>query len=339
MPVFTLIIATCGRPERLRRSLDCIRRAINVSGAVHRVVVADNDPEYSGGRTVGQFAEEVSFPISCLKTPPCDKSRALNAGIRAADTEWLAFTDDDTLADENWLKVAEAFCDSRPYRVFGGRVTPGAPQQRLPRWLTSGRSGRIPGIGVFVGYDPLPDSGLLPRWGTAPFGANLFVRREVYEEHGPYDADVWDLCRRYGKWPLGVEDSEFGYRLHHVNEPIGYCREAVVVHPVNYERGRLRTHFWRAYCDGWRQPLIFAAESPRRIEPYRLRLIAGHLAGGLADGFRRDPAGAVDHLVEAVRVMGTLAGRLSGAYRVRRNVSTSAKAPVGLETRGNQEER
>jgi len=164
---------------------------------------------------------------------------------------------------------------------------------------------------------------VLPRWGTAPFGANLFVRAAVYEEHGPYDEDLWDLCCRYGKWPLGVEDSEFGYRLHQVSEAIGYCREAVVEHPVNYERGRLQTHFRRAYCDGWRQPLIFAAESSRRIEPYRLRLIAGRLARALTDGLRRDPAGVVDHLVEAVRIAGTVAGRFSGAYRIRRGSTAS----------------
>ncbi len=310
----TIIIATAGRVQPLERSLQAVDAAVAAAGGAHRVVVVDNGLDYPAGAVVDAWRARAHGPLDYLLSEHLNKAKALNAGIREAATEWVAFTDDDTVADPAWLCEAQRFIAQEPYRVFGGRVVPGQPTQALPRWMTSGRSGRVPEIGVFVAYDPLSMSGALEANQTAPFGANLFVKRELFEQVGGYDEGLWALC---AGWPLGSEDSEFGCRLKALGEPIGYCQEAVVLHPVNHDRCSLRLHLRRAYYEGWRQPLIFLQENRSRFERYRLRLLGSHL---LAMGrwlLLGDSGGAAHHLVEAARVWGMLNGRLSRAYGVR----------------------
>lgn len=311
---FTVIIATCGRPERLKRSLDAIKRTVDAAGGRHHLIVADNAPDYSAESVVREFAGSVAWPVRYLKTPPLDKSNALNAAICVAETDWLAFTDDDTVPEPTWLSAGADFAAKSGHRIFGGRVMAGTPDKELPRWLRPGVSGRIPQMGVFVNYDPLDTDGTLGPETTVPYGANVFVMKRVFTEYGGYDERLWALC---GRRALGAEDSEFGIRVRTRGEAIGYCRAACVLHPVHYERGTLQSHLRWAYYYGWREPMIFFRPNRPMIEKYMLRLLARRACGTLLDLCRNDPAGAVDHLINMVRVFGSMVGRFAPAYRRR----------------------
>jgi GT2 family glycosyltransferase len=324
MGSLTVIIATCGRPERLVRVLGCLRACAETLGATVPVIVADNHPQLSARRLTEGFDSGGRLQVKWIETPPFNKAAALNAAIRAAQTEWLAFTDDDTLPDPDWLREGLSCLQHAGWRVMGGRVTPGPDPANLPRWLRPGRTGRVPGIGVHVCYEPLAASGLLSRGTTAPFGANLFVHKDVFRQHGGYDEDLWRLCEK--KWPLGSEDSEFGHRLKLRGEPIGYCRAALVVHPVNEDRASLSLHLRRAFCEGWRQPLVFSEERRAWFEPFRARVLMRHFGGMFADVMHRDTAGAADHLVEFARTAGSIVGRWSAAYPARRAGQQTAHA-------------
>ncbi len=313
--LFTVIIATCGRPERLKRNLEAVRRAVDAAGGRHRLIVADNGPAYSAESVVNEFAGSVSWPVRYLKTEPLNKTKALNAAIRVADTEWFAFTDDDTVPDPDWLRQAANFTGQNDCPMFGGRIVPGNTDTPLPWWLRPGKSGRFPYIiGVYVKYEPLARSGTIEGSMMAPFGANVFVKRDLFGIVGEYDENLWDLCRRCA---LGVEDSEFGHRLKRRGYRIGYCHEAVVVHPVHHDRCTLWQHIRFAYYFGWREPIVFPEENKKRFQWYRLRFACRALAGGIRDVLMRDFAGAADNGVKAIMGCGALFGRWSGAYRQR----------------------
>lgn len=310
---FSIVIATCGRPERLLRALDAVAAAAAAAGGAQEVVVVDNSPEPRAHGIVASWSASSGLAARCLRSRPRDKASALNAGVAAAGGEWLAFTDDDTLPDAGWLRAGAGYAQQSGARVFGGRIVPGPAEQPLPNWLQPGRSGRVPALGgVFVRYDPLPASGWLGADHPVPFGANVFVRRDVFREHGGYDETLWRLC---GAAALGVEDGEFGVRLRRRGEPVGYCREALVVHPVHHERATLRSHARIAYWYGWRDPLVFFDPKRPKLERYRLRLLAGHALGAVRDLLSRDAAGAAWRLEQAAENWGAIAGRLSPAYR------------------------
>lgn len=318
MGFFTVIIATCGRPEHLDAVIRCLSESTCRIQLLDRVIIVDNHPA-SQARPIAQNWSARGMPVRYMTSPPYDKASALNVGIRLAETEWLVFTDDDTLPKVDWLEKGWSYVQESGVRVFGGRVAAEPlDDQRLPIWMRPGASGFIPLTGIVVDYLPRNESGMLASGMTAPFGANLFARKDVFYEYGFYDEALWALCVKYGKWPVGVEDSEMGYRLMQSGEPLGFCHTAVVEHPVNYDRCSLRLSIRQAFSDGWRQPLIFIRDYQRRFEWFRVRLVMLHLLRCFGRCVCLDWAGGAHHVIECVRCVGTISGRLSRAFLERR---------------------
>lgn len=309
---FSIIIATCGRPQRLATSLRCVESAVTRFGGTHTVVVADNGPGYPAEQVADEFRRGSGIETIYLRTVPKSKSAALNAGIAAAASEWLAFTDDDTMADADWLTNAAAFLATTQLRACGGRVVAGEGRVPRPSWLRPGPAGVLPHGGAIVEYDPLTSSGALGEGNAVPFGANFFAHRDVFREHGRYDEELWDLC---GNAAVGVEDGEVGVRFRRRGESIGYCREAVVVHALHGERFSIGSHMRVGYRYGWRDPFVFFDPGRPALEPYNLRLLARLLLSSPARWARRDPAAAVADLVEGAKCVGRMRGRLSRSYR------------------------
>ena len=310
---FTVIIATCGRPDRLSTVLRCVNSAINESGESHRIIVADNSPELCASETVQAFREDSSVDVTYLESEPLNKSVALNKAIAAAETDWLAFTDDDTEPTTQWLAEAGRFASTQPVRVFGGCVLPGPLPNRIPRTLGKPAPGKpYPGGGVFVQYQPQKESGVLEPSRPAPIGANVFIRRDLFDDVGNYDEDLWFLC---GKAALGVDDGEFGVRLKKSGEPIGYCREALVVHPVHVEKMALLKRMIHWYRFGWRDPVVFHDELPATFARYSAKGALQHACLALVGLLKGNLSIFGDEMVISTRRYGMMCGRLSSAYR------------------------
>ena len=163
-------------------------------------------------------------------------------------------------------------------------------------------------------YAPRPESGILAGNARVPFGANVFVRRDVFEDHGGYDEALWVLC---GRAALGVDDGEFGARLQKRGEPIGYCQEAMVTHPVHHERCRLSKQLRLAWYFGWRDALVFLDVERPRVERYQLGLVVRWASRVAASLVRANRADAFRQALKAARSAGELACRLSSSYNKR----------------------
>lgn len=323
MTPFTVIVATSDRPHRLRDALDRIAAAMKGAGA-GTVVVADNGAVHAAEDVVRRFSGETGVGAQYLRTAPRNKSRALNAAIAAAKTEWMAFTDDDTLPEADWIKQGLAFAAQGDCRVFGGRIVAGKPDGPLPEWMQPDGEGEYPGHGIFVRYYPLPQPGLLGPSDKVPYGANVFVRRDVFREHGGYDEHLWEFC---GRAALGAEDAEFGIRLQKRGEPIGYCHDAVVVHPVHVDRCRWRTQLRLAFYYGWRDPIVWFEPGRPLVEPYRVRQCLAWSARAAAERLSgRTPAAFVDSL-KAARALGSALSRFSAGYRRKAAFERNANQP------------
>jgi glycosyltransferase involved in cell wall biosynthesis len=301
---FTVVIATCNRPDRLARALEAVGAAVAASGERHRVIVADNGAARPAADAVADFAARVSFPVDRVISEPLNKAAALNAGIRAAATDWLAFTDDDCLPDPGWIAAGARHAAAAGVNLFSGRLDAGPVNFPLPRWLRHPPHTIIDWSPAFVDYAPLPHSGILKPDERVPFCANIFVRKWIFDTYGGYDEGLWTRC---GTAALGSEDAEFAMRVRARGEAVGYCAEALVVHPVYPERCTLRYYLRHIYHAGVREPL-FAASDQRAPRAYLMKSLALALLRGAGWSARGDAARSVRELMNAARDWGELRG-------------------------------
>jgi hypothetical protein len=114
-------------------------------------------------------------------------------------------------------------------------------------------------------------------------------------------------------------------RIRATGEVIGYCREALVVHPVRLDRAGIREHLRLGYTYGWREPLLFFDPSRPRCEWFRARIVMNCLFRLLGDLCWGDLAGAVDYAVKAANQVGAVRGRWSRSYARLRARRTSLR--------------
>src|SRR5829696_8927692 len=107
---FSVIIATYNRAEELVKTLDSLKN-LESTGAWEVIIVDNNSSDNTREVVLGRV-ESFPIPLRYVMEKEQGRSAALNAGIRAAQGEILAITDDDVRVDPHWLKNAEDALDT-----------------------------------------------------------------------------------------------------------------------------------------------------------------------------------------------------------------------------------
>lgn len=201
-PRLSVVIPTCRRPQLLARCLETVL-AQTLPPSAYEVIVVDDGPSEDTRALVESLARARPDGPSLRYLRPHGTrgpAAARNLGWREARAPWIAFTDDDTRPETDWLARGERAMAAQPDAVaLRGRVVVPAPAEftdhaRMTRGLE-----------------------------TADFvTANAFVRRSALACIGGFDERF--LCA----WR---EDSDLCFRLQQCG-PVGSAPGAVVMHPV-----------------------------------------------------------------------------------------------------------
>ncbi|QGN06518.1 glycosyltransferase [Halorhabdus sp. CBA1104] len=131
---------------------------------------------------------------------------ARNKGIEHAEGDVLAFLDADETVDEDWLETALEAMHEQDVDYLGCNVELTLPEDTL--------------VGRYNKHTGFPVKQYLENENYAPTCA-LLVRREVFEDVGPFDARL-----------ISGGDREFGERVHEAGYDQGYAEDATVYHPA-----------------------------------------------------------------------------------------------------------
>ncbi|MBB5987750.1 glycosyltransferase family 2 protein [Sphingobium lignivorans] len=181
-PFVTVIICTRNRAESLARTLDSLVTAAARMSESWELLVVDNGSTDATPEVIERFAGRL--PIRRVWQPVAGLSNARNAGVAESKGDYVLWTDDDVLVDENWLAAwSRAFRERPGDAVFGGRTEPVFEEPREP-WFTENRK-------VLRGLLAIRDR---PEWtevtpSRLPWGLNYAVRG-AEQRAQPYDPEL-----------------------------------------------------------------------------------------------------------------------------------------------------
>lgn len=189
------------------------------------VLVVDNNSTDATRSVVDQFSREYPGRFLYEFEAQQGKSFALNAGVRAARSEVIAFVDDDVEVDRNWLQNLTRPLETTEYSGVGGRILPEV-EFTPPRWMDTASRYALAPLAIF-------DLGIESHdLQEAPFGTNMAFKKTVFEKYGDFRTD---LGPRPGS-EIRNEDADFGSRVLNAGQRLWYEPSAVVYHAIPQSR-------------------------------------------------------------------------------------------------------
>lgn len=196
---FSVVVPTHHRPEKLRLLLMSLEAQSMAKNQFEVLVVPS--PQDSGVLNLPTF----SFPLQILSTHEdpykgTSASFKRNLGAQKAQADWLAFIDDDCIADKDWLtnaakKISEVKCQG----LEGQTVIP------VPEKTTYTYKG-IQRLSTAGGYQT----------------CNMFYARAVFLKSGGFDLG----------FPFYLEDTDMAWTLLDQGHHIAFAPDCKVSHPV-----------------------------------------------------------------------------------------------------------
>jgi GT2 family glycosyltransferase len=236
LPDLSLTVAICtkDRPDNLARCLNSLLPL--QSPNAFEIVVIDNAP--SDDRTQALVSGVPS--VRYVREPKPGLNFARNRALEEANTELLAFLDDDVVVDRQWLKgLMTAWAENPDAAACTGLVLPYELETEA-QILFERRGGFGRGFEKIRYGQVLPSNPLYP-CGAGIFGAgcNMTFRREVLLKLGGFD-DALDTGA-----PLpGGGDLDMFYRIVRSGHPLIYEPQYLVYHQHRQEYEKLRRQYW-----------------------------------------------------------------------------------------------
>ena len=222
-PSVTVVVCTRDRVDSLKVALESI---LSLDHPDYEVIVVDNASRTDATQ---RFVTELGDPrVRVVTEPRPGLSRARNAGVRAANTEIVAFTDDDVVVDPHWLtELVAGFGAGNAVACVCGIVPSGeirTPAQAYFDQRVGWASSCVPRL--FDLAHPPADVPLFPfQVGVYGTGANFAVDRQAVFALGGFDEALGA-----GAPTDGGEDLDMFFRVLHAGWQLAYRPGAVVWH-------------------------------------------------------------------------------------------------------------
>ena len=239
---FSVVICTRNRMRFLAQAIESVISQ-NYDVDRYELIIIDNGPSTDIRRLVEEYSETAPVTISYYVEPRLGVSFARNLGIERARYEYVAFLDDDAVAEQDWLAAFDYAI--REY----GAVAAGGPVEPVFEAGTELPAGWNE-IRKLYGFDHgtlYPGQTVVRiHWPLWLGGGNSVYSKELIQNHGSFRTDFGP---RGGHYRIAA-DVDLNVRLEHAGVPIYYVANAKIRHNLAEERFSKRFIWRRMYCAG-----------------------------------------------------------------------------------------
>ena len=251
----TLAICTRNRAAPLRRTLDSLALMDFPAGTQCEIVVVDNGSSDDTASVIESFLGALPLRHDIEPTPGV--SHARNRAVAMAKGKFILWTDDDVVADRQWLSAYITAIARWPETdLFGGKILP-VFEGPVPAWLKPS----LPVVGSAFAMRDFGDRELeLRDRDGLPYGANYALRTSLHRAV-PFRLDLGPGTDLYG------EESEVMRSVLGGGKTWRWIPEAKVQHCIPPERITLDyiDHFFSRYgrslahIERWTGPQLLGA--------------------------------------------------------------------------------
>ena len=232
----SIIIPSYNRCDMLRGALESLVCQGTDGRFSFEIIVVDNGSTDNTREVFDEIARHhPSVPFRYVYEPAPSHPDALNRGVREARGKWMAFIDDDELAEKDWLLELVQTAGRRSAKVVGG------PFCLNLRDLTEGELCSLGPVARKVLRDYKPYAVEQRFEGSnLPGSGNVMIAKEVFEAVGYFDNSI----------VTGMCDRDFDARAQAAGFDIWYNPKALVWHRVSKNRLSPRYFKWEQLKGG-----------------------------------------------------------------------------------------
>jgi glycosyltransferase involved in cell wall biosynthesis len=209
-----------------------------------RLVIADNGSDDATAQVIAAFRGRL--PLSSVYVARRGRSPALNGAVEHAlrqggdGSELFVFGDDDAMPAPDWLCRLQQCARSHPgYALFGGAIVPAWREKPLD-WLL-----RLTPVGLTWGITS-PDLRDAPIYPGLVWGANMAIRRRIFEAGARYDESIGPQGASYA---MGSE-TKLNLDMYQSGNPSWFCPQAKVAHIIRVQQVQRAWILRRAFLFG-----------------------------------------------------------------------------------------
>jgi glycosyltransferase involved in cell wall biosynthesis len=228
----SVVVCTYNRAEYLRATLQSLARLVTEGLFAYEIVVVDNASSDHTQQVIEECAAELHVPIRSVFEPRPGVSCARNRGVAEARFDWIAFFDDDQLADATWLLELVRAAARHDARCVGGSNQLAFEGGSMPLVALECRAL------LSESFEGLREYRYSRR--SAPGCGNLLIHRSVFDQVGTFNERLAEAG----------EDADLFRRIYAAGLDAWYTPNAISRHVVPLYRLTTAYIRWKALRNG-----------------------------------------------------------------------------------------
>ena len=211
-PDISVIVCTYNRADWLREAIESLTK-LETEGYTYEVLVVDNASSDNTPEVVKQAADNAACVIRYVREAEPGVSFARNRGLEESEATWIAFFDDDEIAESDWLLQLMKAAKEQDVKIVGGGV-------RLK--LDEGSDRKLqPWVRVMLGCTETMGPQMYDGK-RVPTTGNMLIHTEIFEKIGMFRTDLVE----------GGEDTDVYHRARKIGYEAYHAPEALTHHQI-----------------------------------------------------------------------------------------------------------